>query len=97
MTSTLDTFLATALRLKQLRAEVQTPQWQAGMSPQPVEDTTERSKNMTSDPTPTIVADTRRLKLRATAIEVDAALEKAGKIMQAAEAHLTKALDEWQG
>lgn len=97
MTDTLEQFAATYLRLRALLAEAGTPQWQAGMSPQPVEDTTERSKNMTSDPTPTIVADTRRLKLRIAVLEAEAALTKAGLRLQAAEAHLTNALDNWQG
>jgi hypothetical protein len=95
--TTLETFAATYLRLQALLAEAQEPQWQAGMTPQPVEDTTERSKNMTSDPTPTIVGDTRRLKLRVSVLEAVDALEKAGRNMQAAEAHLTKALNNWQG
>lgn len=97
MTDTLETFAATYLRLQALLAEAREPQWQAGMTPKPAEDTTERSKGQPGDPTPTIVADTRRLRLRIAVMEVEAALEKAGRAMQASEAHLTKSLDNWQG
>jgi hypothetical protein len=97
MSQTLETFAATYLRLQALLAQAAEPQWQAGMSPQPIEDTNERSKNMTSDPTPSIVGDTRRLKLRVSTLEAEAALEQAGRLMQAVEAHLTKALNNWQG
>ena len=96
-TPTLETFGAAYLRLKQLLADVGDAQFRAGKSPVAKVDTTERSKGLTNDPTPTIVADTRRLALRAAAIEAEQALEKAGRAMQAAERHLNEAFEKWQG
>lgn len=97
MTSTLAAFGATYLRVKQLLTDVGESQWEAGKSPVPAEDTTERAKGLTSDPTPSIVGDGRRMKLRAAVLEAEDALEKAGRNLQAAEAHLTTALKNWQG
>ena len=95
--NTLNTFAATVLRVRQLLADVGDAQWRAGKSPVPREDTTERSKGLTSDPVPNIVVDTRRQALRAAAIEAELALEKAGRTLQAAERHLNNALERWQG
>ncbi|AXH47337.1 hypothetical protein SEA_EDEN_42 [Microbacterium phage Eden] len=95
--TTLETFGATYLRLQQLLADVGEAQWKAGATPRPVEDTTERSKGTTSDPTPTIVVDGRRLALRAAVIEAEQALEKAGRVMQAAERHLNDKLEAHHG
>lgn len=97
MSETLEAFAATVLRLRLLLADADPAQWQAGQSPIPREDTTERSKNMTSDPTPTITGDARRLKLRIAVLEAESALEKVNRVARAAEAHLSKALTEWQG
>lgn len=98
MTNTpLEPFAATYLRLQQLLADVGDSQWRAGKSPVPKEDTTERSRGLTSDPVPSIVTDTRRLALRAAAIEAEQALERAGRAMQAAERHLNEAFERWQG
>lgn len=94
---TLETFGATYLRLAQLLADVGDSQWRAGQSPVAREDTTERSKGLTSDPTPNIVVDSRRLALRVAVIEAEQALEKAGLAMQAAERHLTTNHQKWQG
>ena len=94
---TLEAFGATYLRLRQLLDDVGDSQWRAGQSLVPKEDTTERSKGLTSDPTPNIVVDSRRLALRAAVIEAEQALEKAGRTMQAAERHLTDSLQRWQG
>ena len=94
---TLETFAAAYLRLRQLLDDVGDSQWRAGQSLVPKEDTTERSKGLTSDPTPNIVVDSRRLALRAAVIEAEQALEKAGRIMQAAERHLDTNLKKWQG
>lgn len=94
---TLEAFGATYLRLRQLLDDVGDSQWRAGQSLVPKEDTTERSKGLTSDPTPNIVVDSRRLALRAAVIEAEQALEKAGRIMQAAERHLDTNLKKWQG
>lgn len=97
MTNPLEKFAAAYLAVSQLVLDSSEAQWQAGKSPVPREDTTERSKNMTSDPTPTITADTRRLKLRATVIEAQLALVDAEKTLSAAHRHLSDALKNWQG
>lgn len=94
---TLEAFGAAFLRVRQLLDDVGESQWRAGQSPVPREDTTERAKGLTSDPTPNIVVDARRLALRAAVIEAEQALEKAGRTMQAAERHLTDSLQRWQG
>ena len=95
--TTLEAFGAAYLRLRQLLDDVGDAQWRAGKSPVPKEDTTERSKGLTSDPTPSIVVDTRRLALRAAAIEAEQVLERAGRALQAAERHLNDAFERWQG
>lgn len=97
MTETLQAFAATVLRVRQLLADVGDAQWRAGKSPVPREDTTERSKGLTSDPTPNIVVDQRRLALRDAVIKSERALEHAGRTLQAAERHLHEALEHWQG
>lgn len=94
---TLEAFGAAFLRVRQLLNDVGESQWRAGQSPVPREDTTERSKGLTSDPTPNIVVDARRLALRAAVIEAEQALEAAGRTLQAAEHHLTTSLQRWQG
>lgn len=96
-TDTLEAFGATYLRLRQLVSDVGETQWQAGRTPVPREDTTERSKGLTSDLTPATVVDGRRLALRAAVIEAEQALEKAGRIMSAAERHLEKAVEAHHG
>lgn len=97
MTSPLDTFAATVLRTRRLLAEISEAQWQPGKTPTPREDTTERSKGMVSDPTPSAVADPRRLKLRIAVITAEARLDQAGRQLQIAEDELTQALTDWQG
>jgi|GEM_PF-6698134 len=94
---TLEAFGAGYLRVRQLLADVGDAQWRAGKSPVAKEDTTERSKGLTSDPTPSIVVDTRRLALRVAAIEAEQALAKAALTLQAAERHLNEAFEKWQG
>lgn len=96
-TSQLEKFAAAYLAVRQLVVNSAEAQWQAGKSPVPREDTTERSKNMTSDPTPTIMADERRLKLRVAVLEAEAALTAAEKTLSAAHRHLSDALQKWQG
>jgi hypothetical protein len=93
----LETVITTYLRLRQLVADVGDSQWQAGATPRPVEDTTERSKGVTSDPTQSIVLDGRRLALRAAVIEAEQALEKAHATMLAAERHLHEKLEAHHG
>jgi len=97
LNKTLEKFGAAYLTTQRLLADADEAQWQAGKSPVPREDTTERSRGMTSDPTPSIVGDTRRLALRAAVVEVELALEHAEKLLTASRAHLTAALTKWQG
>lgn len=97
MTKTLDNFAAAVLRVRKLLAETSEAQWQPGKTPTPREDTTERAKGMVSDPTPSAVADPRRLKLRIAVLTAQARLEKAGRQLQIAEDELTEALTDWQG
>lgn len=94
---TLKRFGAVYLRVTQLLADVGNDQWRPGKSPVPKEDTTERSKGMTSDPTPSIVVDDRRLALRAAVVTAEQALEDAGKALQAAERHLSDTYTKWLG
>lgn len=94
---TLAVFAATYLRVRQLLSDIGDAQWRAGKSPVPKEDTTERSKGLTSDPTPSITVDSRRMALRLAVIEAEQALEKAGRNLQAAERHLNDAFEKWQG
>jgi len=94
---TLEVFTGTVLRVRQLLADIGDAQWRAGKSPVPKEDTTERSRGLTSDPTPNIVVDTRRMELRKAVLEAESALEFAGRKLQAAERHLHAAFESWQG
>lgn len=97
MTTNLDQFAASVLRTRQLLAHASEAQWQAGMTPTPREDTTERAKGMVGDPTPSIVADGRRQHLRETYVKANKALDTAFRQMQAIEDQLAKALNDWQG
>lgn len=94
---TLEAFGAGYLRVRQLLVDVGDAQWRAGKSPVPKEDTTERAKGLTSDPTPSIVVDARRMALRLAVIEAEQALAKATLTLQAAERHLNDAFEKWQG
>lgn len=94
---TLEKFGAAYLRVVDLLRTDPDAQWQAGRTPVPREDTTERSKGMTSDPVPAVTLDTRRLALRAATIEAEETLRKAGIALQAVEHHLTTAHERWQG
>lgn len=93
----LEAFGAAYLRLRQLLSEAGEAQWEAGHTPTPREDTTERSKGMTSDPTPNIVADTRRLALRAAVIDVEESLASAYMTLDKSAHQLARALEKWQG
>lgn len=90
-------FAADVLALSALLSDANEAQWQAGRTPVPREDTTERSKGLTSDPTPNIVADGRRLALRAEVIAAEQALLAARDQVKAAGRHLTDALGRWHG
>jgi hypothetical protein len=90
--STLEAASATFLRLQALLIQANQAQWEAGMTPALREDTSERSKGMTSDPVPHIVADTRRLKLRDAFVEAERAQALMLKTLSAAANHLESAL-----
>ncbi len=94
---TLEAFGATYLRTRALLADAAQAQWQMGATPVLKEDTTERSKGTTNDPTVTIVMDTRRLALRASVIEAEAAVAAADQTLRAAVHHLEAAFNKWQG
>ncbi|WP_085368567.1 hypothetical protein [Leifsonia sp. NCR5] len=94
----LEAFGAAYLRLWALQhgEDVQQSQWQTGNTPQPREDTTERSKGLTSDPTPHIVMDERRLRLRAASIEAEQTLVKAERALNVTARRLEKALESFE-
>lgn len=81
---------ASWLRLQSKLIDANTAQFQAGMSPALPEDTSERSKGVTSDPTFHAVADERRIKLRAAFKEA----EQAQMLVQKAMAYATKRLEK---
>lgn len=89
--------VARYLSLKQLLANIGDDQWRPGHSPTAKEDTTERSKGMTSDPTPSIVADPRRLALRAEVIDAENALVQAADVLAKAEQSLNEVYEKWLG
>lgn len=93
----LEIFGGSYLAVVGLLSEADEAQWQAGKSPVPREDTTERSQGMTSDPTPTITADERRLGLRVAVIAAERELNEANRRLSAAAHHLSEALNKWQG
>ena len=90
-------FAADVLALSALTSDAQEAQWQAGKTPVPREDTTERSRGLVSDPTPSTVVDGRRLELRAAVIEAEQALEAAQLATRKAGRHLTAAITRWHG
>jgi hypothetical protein len=86
-----------AMSLAALMADSEDAQWQAGRTPTPREDTTERSRGMVSDPTPSIVGDRRRQELRAAHDAADAALGHAITTLRDAGQDLQYAVDRWHG
>lgn len=90
-------FAADVLALSALVSDAQEAQWQAGKTPVPREDTTERSRGLVSDPTPSTVADGRRLALRAAVIDAEQALQVAQAKVRSAGRNLTEALTRWHG
>jgi hypothetical protein len=92
--STLDTFAAGYLRLYQLRHsdEVDINQWRSGDTPVPREDTTERSRGATSDPTYFMFSDERRINLRAAAVEAEKVLLLADRALKQVARKLEAAL-----
>lgn len=90
-------FGETYLAVLQLLDDVEEAQWQPGKTPQPREDTNERALGMVSDPTASIVADGRRLQLRAAVIEAENTVTKATAALSAAHRHLQDTTTKWQG
>lgn len=97
MTDALKATIAGYLRLKQLLNDIGDAQFKPGRTPVPREDTTERSKGMTSDPTLSAVADGRRLELRAAVVKAEFALETATTAMDLAEREVAQAYEKWLG
>lgn len=93
----IEPYAATIIRVRSLLKSAEEAQWQSGRTITAADDTTERSKGMVGDPTFSTAADTRRLELRAAVVEAEIALEKAGKTLQAAERHLSDAIEKWHG
>jgi len=95
--SALDTFAATYLRLYQLvyGPDLAAAQWMSGQTPPPREDTSERSLGLTNDPTPAITFDTRRLNLRAAAVEAERALRDAMRVLEKVRDQLEDAHVQW--
>ena len=94
---TLERFGAGYLRVRSLVDAAETAQWQVPPVVRPRDDTTERSKGVTSDPTPAAALDGRRLRLRARVVEAEHALALAGRQLSAAERNLADALSSWNG
>jgi hypothetical protein len=91
MTSPLEPAAAALLRVEALLGEAHEAQWQAGHSPVPLIDTTERSKGMTSDPVTHAMLDDRRIKLRAAVLEAEAAQADFMRVLGVAEQRLSAA------
>jgi len=88
----LDKFAAAYLRVYQsLHSDAAEAQWMPGRTPVLREDTTERSKGLTSDPVPTTAMDGRRLNLRAAVMEAEKALSAADQALRLAESKLRRA------
>ncbi|KJL31902.1 DUF7169 domain-containing protein [Microbacterium azadirachtae] len=85
---TLELFGAAYLRTHALIGDAAEAQWQAGATPRPIEDTTERSKGPVSDPTVYHLLDGRRIALREAVIEAEKSLREAEAAMADAIARL---------
>lgn len=88
---------ASAADLTRTLVEAEDIQWQPSLTPKPREDTTERSKGGISDPTSAIVADDRRLAVRAAVISAEQALGDTERALVIARADLERAIDRWAG
>jgi hypothetical protein len=88
----LDTLTESMLVAYAVLADAAESQWQSGSTPTLREDTTERSKGMTSDPVAYATMDERRLALRAAVKATEHSLVLANKVLRAVIAHLKKAL-----
>jgi hypothetical protein len=100
MTNTLELARAVAREALALAAAVaaaEDAQWSASHTPQPREDTTERSRGGHSDPTLNIVTDDRRLALRDAVTKSETNLERAGRVLRASRAAVEHSLDAWNG
>lgn len=93
----LKSIVQTALDIKTLLSESDVAQWQRSHSPQPYDDTTERSRGGHSDPTADIVSDPRRLELREAVQAAEKALGDADLALRKAKDTLDVALDKWAG
>lgn len=72
-------------------------QWQPSPVPKPRDDTTERAKGGHGDPTPSIVADGRRLDLRAQVEASRRTLRDAAVAVRGVRRGLEIALLRWEG
>jgi hypothetical protein len=95
--ATLRDLTAAALTLARLLNEADDVQWQRSIVPQPRDDTSERARGGHSDPTADIVADERRLALRAQVVAGQILLESATRAMLAVSRRLERALEKWNG
>lgn len=71
-------------------------QWTAAPVARSREDTTERAKNMRSDPTSAIALDSDRIALRAQVVRSEHALRTAIMTLRGVRIGLTRALAPWQ-
>lgn len=97
MSPVLDAFAAGWLRVQALLDASREAQWQVPPVQRPREDTTERSKGVTGDPTPRAALDGRRMRLRGRVVEAERAQRLALRQLSAAEANLRAALDDFRG
>lgn len=72
-------------------------QWQAAPNPRPREDTTERSKGVTSDPTSANALDERRWALRLQIVRSERMLREAIVALRGVRRGLEMRFDEWEG
>lgn len=91
------TFAEEALLLASALAQAETAQFQRSRTPQPRDDTTERSRGEHSDPTGDTVADPRRLALRAQVVAGEMILERATRAMTMIRGRLEHAHARWNG
>jgi hypothetical protein len=71
-----------------VRGDAAEAQWQPGQTPQPREDTTERSRGMVADPTYNIAVDGRRVELRGAVVQAEHTLADSLKMLRELNDHL---------
>lgn len=96
MTPVLDAFAAGWLRVQALVDASREAQWQVPPVQRPREDTTERSKGVTGDPTPRAALDGRRMRLRERVVAAERAQRLALRQLAAAAADLSSALRDFR-